>query len=310
VVVALGLLTVDVDTAAGAPPSSPGEAFERAARSAQEVPHRGELLCVVWSQGRSAATTVDVANHGSGRDVHAAQGLELEVPGDGAARGLDRKYRLTVAGGERLLGRPATRVEVRARRDGDLRERLWVDDETGLMLRRERYLDGRRRALFVYLSLDVGGDVRGGGARPAPRAVAARTTRAPGAGWPGPSELPGGYRSVQPPVRSGPDGEALHVVYSDGLYSVSLFSQPGSLDGDALPAGARATRDGAYEWPGAVPQRRVWEASGATWTLVGDAPPREFRAIAAALPQPEPASPLRRLERGFTRLRSWLLPWT
>ena len=93
---------------------------------------------------------------------------------------------------------------------------------------------------------------------------------------------------------------------------MSLFEQRGALDPETLPEGAqRSSAFGfdAYTWPGAVPQRIVWEAGGSTWSLVGDAPPDELAAMTAVLPQPVTEGVFDRIARGLGRLWSWMSPW-
>ncbi|MGH8885448.1 MAG: hypothetical protein ACRDYX_09805 [Egibacteraceae bacterium] len=104
-----------------------------------------------------------------------------------------------------------------------------------------------------------------------------------------PEELPGGYEHAGVSALSLADGQGdgqpLQAVYSDGLYAVSTFQQPGRLDWGSLPPEAERVEAlgwPAYHWPGAVPARLVWEAADRTFLLVGDAPDDEFHAITRA----------------------------
>lgn len=324
----------------------------RAADASQHRRYAGEALWITWSDGepqvalsrvyrdRDAVTvssadrfTVRLGHRGSDMVDH-RQGwmapLPAVDPGESvqAVDALARKYDVAVVGEERLLDRPCTRLEVHRREDGSLRERLWIDQDSGLVLRRETYEGSTRLRLMAYLSLDLrpgaAADEAGVGAR-ATRSQAAvpleRRSRAVSAvdggalaalrraGWVVPARLPGRYEPVGVYAVDGADGQPLHVVYRDGLYTVSLFQQQGSPDWTSLPDGARRADHvdwPAYEWPGAVPRRLVWEASGSTFSLVGDAPPEEFAAIAAALPRPESRSLADRLRRGLGRIFSWV----
>lgn len=283
--VTLGLLAVDALPAGAA---EADEIWERA-RGAGVVAHSGEIVAV---------THVDGAQHRTRLAVEGAGGLTLPT-GDG----LGRKYRLETAGEDVVLDRPATRLEVYGRHDEGLRERIWVDDATGLVLRRERY-DGETLAVLVaYERLELAPIRTAASGRPGRSAIDADV--------PLPAELPGGYRLTGPATLSGAH-QAVRVAYDDGLYRVSVFAQPGRLDARTLPPGARRV-DGfpgpAYDWPGAFPQRLVWEAGGTTWTIVGDAPPPELAALALALPQPQRPAPLRRLRTGLTRVWSSLSPF-
>jgi len=223
-----------------------------------------------------------------------------------------------------MVGRPASRLEVHLRATDALRERLWVDDETGLVLRRESYgPNGQMLRLAVYLRLEVTppGSETGNG-QPVPLTTVSQDTEEidgeglralRAAGWVVPSELPRGYEQRAVYAVSGADTSPLHLVYDDGLYSVSVFEQQGPLDTNSLPPGAEQVAAGgghAWVWPGAMPQRRVWEADGATFTMVGDAPPQEFLALAGAFPAPTQRGIGERVRAGFARLWSWVSPWS
>lgn len=326
-----------------------------AAQAAGSRAYRGEVLWIDWSAGAPQVARVDVIGTEQDLTVRTAerytvrlggaggglvdheQGWFLRLPAvDPAAGGrdLDRladKYRVELAGTDALHDRACTRLDIRRRVDDRLRERLWVDEATGLVLRREHY-DGDERLLRMaaYLSLDLtpqlgrgprstapahadrdrsgGLERRDQGVVPVgPRALQALRE----AGWLVPPELPGGYEPTGVWAVSSQDSQPLQIAYGDGLYSVSLFQQHGRLDGESLPPGA-ARADGfdwpVYHWPGALPQRLVWEASGTTFSLVGDLPADELRAMAAALPHPRRQALLERLGRGFGRLWSWVAP--
>jgi sigma-E factor negative regulatory protein RseB len=277
-------------------------------------------------------------SQGGGSQGGGSQDWLMPVPAvdaEGFAETLDDlagKYRIEIGGSEPIMDRAATALEIHRRDDGSLRERLWVDDESGLLVRRETYDGGTHPIrLAAYLSLDLNprntredrepaADRAGRSDDPAAPPPAPDETVGPRgldalreAGWTVPDALPGGYEPSGVYVLKAGESQPLQVVYGDGLYTVSVFQQPGSPDWESLPAGAEPVEGlgwKAYEWPGAVPSRLLWEASGTTFSLVGDAPPDEFLAIAQALPRPE-APPLgSRLARGLRRLWSWVSPWS
>ncbi|MGH2703725.1 MAG: hypothetical protein ACRDJ4_01100 [Actinomycetota bacterium] len=102
-----------------------------------------------------------------------------------------------------------------------------------------------------------------------------------------PRSVPAGYE-LQSGARFVAGGERiLHLIYSDGLETVSLFVQPGRVAVGSLPALAYRIRlksaDG-YAWPG-FPRGLSWQAGAYTLMLVGAAPTGELREIADALPQ-------------------------
>lgn len=311
---------------------------------------RGELLWINWVDGEPEVAFLDVEVEGDELTVRTGsgytmglgehggltnhdQGWFLPLPaaalaGDAGERerdlaALEAKYRVRILGSMVLAGGSCTRMELRRRADGALRERLCIAPDTGLVLRRETYgLDGERSRMAVYLTLREGAPPRASRAVPLERITMERMPVADqgldalrAAGWALPEELPGRYRAVGVYAMDTerPDAQALQAVYRDGLYTVSLFQQRGRPDWSALPEGARPVEDlpwQAYEWPGAVPQRIVWEASGTTFSLVGDAPPDELIEVAKALPRPRRPTLWERLGRGLGRLWSWVSPWS
>lgn len=356
------LLVVSIaGTAAPAPattgPAMDGEARDRetwrsvllrAADASQQRRYSGEALTIVWSAGVPQVSLVTVQRDRETLTVSSTgqftvrlgeqdselvdhrQGWMAPLPAidpGGAAeaiRALAAKYDVAVAGQERLLDRPCARIEVRRRADGSLRERLWVDEDSGLVLRRESYEGDERLRLMAYMSLDLRSGQVGRASTRVTRSGRAGLQRRAGevsavdmtslsalhrAGWTVPTDLPGGYEPSSAYVVDRADGQPLQVVYGDGLYTVSLFQQRGRADWTSLPEGAEPVEGldwVAYEWPGAVPRRLVWEAEGTTFSLVGDAPPEEFIAIAEALPRPQGASLGERLRRGLSRVLSWV----
>ncbi len=292
--VTLGLLAAEALPAAA---SEAADLWERSLRSGRDVRHTGEILCITWSDAGTKVTTAEVSNSAA------------DLTFDADADALTQKYRLEVVGSDLLLDRPVTRLEIRRRSDDRLRERLWVDDDTGLLLRRERYDGDAQLSLVAYQRLDLepmsrrreGPRVALANARPT---VEPATPVAHGL----PDELPGGYRAEL----ASNSRETLRAVYDDGLYRVSLFVLDGRPDWDSLPPGSQPVEGlpGIHEWPGALPARMVWEAEGRTWTLVGDAPPGELHTLVQALPQPDPPSTLRRVRAGLARLWSAVSPWS
>lgn len=328
--------------------------LERAAEAAEDQSYVGESLWVSYDDGVPSVSSFLVQSTGKGEiSVDDRTRYAVRLGDDGGAladheRGwfvplpaadlekadttLDRvakKYDVAVLGSERLLDRQCTLVEVTRRTDGRLAERLWLDDETGLLLRRESYAGKDELLRMVsYLKLDLDPESR---TRPQARpsrgqrtsqtrhdqeVVAVDDTERAAlldAGWIVPEELPGGYGAEGSFALTAIGSQPLQTVYSDGLYTMSLFEQRGSVDPAALPEGAeRTTAFGfeAFTWPGAVPQRVVWEADGATWSLVGDAPPDELQAMVGVLPHPDSDNVFERIGRGLGRLWSWMSPWS
>lgn len=337
---ALGLAAVALVSLVLLPASAAADAADllrTAAYRAARTPYTGEALWVSWEGGRSRVVRSRVghrvrnrmtirfappgADDGSGLEGPPMT-LALEPPGHDMARlpDLESKYEVRVIGSEQVLDRPCTRVQIQRRADGRLRERVWIDDQSGLTLRRQSYDDaGRILRLAAWVSLDLrprwagwAPDAGGAGGREAAPVDESGLAVLRSAGWHVPGRLPGGYRPLGAYATSSPGARPLQVVYGDGLYRVSLFQQPGAPDMDALPPGSQPSTQAGFQtlvWPGAVPARVVWQADDTTYALVGDVPPDELWAIARALPGPREDSLVDRLGRGLRTLGSWLSPW-
>lgn len=230
---------------------------------------------------------------------------------------LAARYALAVAPVGSCSGRRAEVVEAR-RAGGSLAARLWLDTASGLALRRDLYDGGGqqvRSSTFVDLAVSEPLPAAGSGGSPGGTAAAGRVVgedelgRLRAAGWPVPQELAGG--ALFDARRSGPAGAVLHLAYSDGLSSLSLFAQTGRL-GASPPPGYRArglAGASVFVRPG-TPTRAVWSGGGRVFTLVGDADDDELADVVRALPhsrQPAAGVPAR-LGRGLSRIASWVSP--
>lgn len=237
-------------------------------------------------------------------------------PVDFSVDRLVRRYDIDVAGTRVLATGDASVVVVRERSSGLVREHLYVNEHTGLIVRRDTFQDdGRPARILAYTSLEA--------APVAMRTPSARVTEEGGSampldsralrtldavGWVAPGQLPGGYELRSGHALPGPRGGSLQLVYSDGLYTLSLYEQRGELSAAGL-SGAVEGRHGdllLHRWPGSEPLRVVWSGDGVVFTMVTDAPYDRALAVAAALPHdPAPSlldRALRRLERAVDRL--------
>ena len=213
------------------------------------------------------------------------------------------KYELVQRAGPAVAGRPTSVVDVA--RAGVTQERLYLDLATGLILRRQE-LDGRgkvrREVAFERLIVTSGAPLP---APPVP--VADRSPRVLAAAadlgrpYRAPAALAGGYRRVGTYRR--PQG--LQVLYSDGLYSLSVFEERGRLDHDAIPAGGqpvgvRGHRGWHYAWPGG--EVVLWQAGDAVFTAVGEAPVDDVLAAVASMPGATRPTTVDRLRRACRAL--------
>jgi hypothetical protein len=119
-----------------------------------------------------------------------------------------------------------------------------------------------------------------------------------------PLDLAGGYRRVGV-FRS---AEGLHVLYSDGIDSLSVFEQPGSLGSHGtggVAASVGRAPAAVWAWPGG--QVATWQNGSAVFTVVGDGPLSDLLAAAGSLPPARAVSWSQRLRHACRRLVSDLV---
>lgn len=182
--------------------------------------------------------------------------------------------------GGQVAGRPTKVIEVHHR--GRLLERIHLDAATELLLQRDQYdAEGAIVRTLGFESIDLDPSVpaptapsspaKGASKEVSPDDVAAPATL--GEGY----ERMGAYRK----------GAVLQVLYSDGVYDISLFQQSGRLRTSDLPkSGDKVELADAtgwrYAWPGG--QVVVWSEGGSVFTAVSDAPPDQVVAAVRSLP--------------------------
>jgi sigma-E factor negative regulatory protein RseB len=306
--------------------------LERAAAASRSVRYAGTQYIAGWSPTASSSALVAVA-HDPARgtlvtrpaSAGPADDVAELVPADGGG-GLEshlldvltRHYALRVAGSAQCVGRTADVVEARrphARGDGAVAGRFWVDRESALVLRREVYDEaGRAVTSTAFLDLDVvsPADRPHDGPAPAEATVSHDDAlqRMHSRGWQAPRELPGGFSLFDARLRDG--DRRVHLSYSDGLSTMSLFAQRGEIGTGPDGLFSPRTMGGARVWTSSsIPQRVVWTGGGQVWTLVSDAPAAAVHAAVVALPHDPPPEDglLARLGRGLKRMGGMLNPF-
>jgi sigma-E factor negative regulatory protein RseB len=254
---------------------------------------------------------------------------------------LEAHYALSVAGDDEVAGRPARVVEAHrlAVDQGSVVGRWWVDRETDLVLRTEVFTPaGRLVRSSGYVTVTIGGQVhRGPGGGPALRSPA-HPGAGPAAGVSRPEPVPSPWKPAPPRVvqrmrshgfvlpehlgrgfvrydvraKRTQHGPVVHLSYSDGLSTVSVFEQSGRLEPDRLSGFARTRIAGTDVWQhGRIPRRVVWSAGGTVYTLVTDAPTAAVGTAVRTLPHHGAGDgALDRIQHGFVRIGSWLNPFS
>jgi hypothetical protein len=213
----------------------------------------------------------------------------------GGVPDVSRAYRVQTGFGPVVAGR-LTRT-VRITKQGWLRERLFVDAGTGLILRREQYdARGAVRRVVTFERIRPGAEPVAhpvGAHDRAPKPVSAAPAHPV---FRAPARLAGGYVRIGTYRR----GDAVWVLYSDGVYGLSLFEQRGRLAGGRPGAGARPVPIGrGIGWHLVAPSGEVvlWQAGEAVYAVVGEAPAEEVLAAARSVPWPPGPSLIDRIRR-------------
>ncbi len=208
--------------------------------------------------------------------------------------GVDEKYDLIPIdqpAPTMVASRPTHVIEVR--QDDVVRERLFVDNENELLLRREQLdLTGHPVHVVAFSSIDLGAQVA------APPTPAHPSDHSPDhlSSVSAPTGLPGGYRRIDAYREKG----AVQVLYSDGLYDLSVFQQQGGLAARDVPASGKAVRVGSskgwiYAWAGG--QVLLMRRGHTVYSLVSEAPVDQLMTAAKALPAAGGSSLLTRFRR-------------
>jgi sigma-E factor negative regulatory protein RseB len=191
-------------------------------------------------------------------------------------------WRLELGGSAEVAGHAAQIVDAR-HGSGPVRARFYVDEGSGLLLRRDvlaRDGDLVRSVRFTQLTTS--------GARPAVAKVPERreapvATDEVDSEFAAPDRLDEGFRLLGRYRQ--PDG-VVQLFYGDGLFSISVFEQTGDVDWGSLPDGGRAATidsERARWYATDAGSVVVWERDGLVLTGVSDAPPDTVRAAVGAV---------------------------
>ena len=297
-----------------------------ASRAARTRSYTGTQYVSTWRAGRADSSIADVGHTAAGESV-----VQVRPTADGdvdpsvtptadldprLVRLLAEHYVLSVAGTSTCVGRPVHVVEAQRPGDSVVAGRFWVDAATSLLLRRETF-DGAGRLVrsSAFTTLTVGPpsfDVVPVSAS-ADQLDAAAIDDLRRAGWQIPPALAGDLELYDARMRTHEGERVLHLSYSDGLMTLSLFAQRGRLGGTKLAGFSRQQVKGAPIWVRpSTPERVVWGGGGRVFTLLSDAPSETVRAAVQVLPHERAVKHgfFARLKRGLARLGSWLNPFS
>jgi negative regulator of sigma E activity len=331
-----GALLAAVALASAAPTAPPPSAVLReSVFASKNVSYVGQVETVRFSSKKATATLVRVEHrapdltrrsflapellygdyvvlHGDASyyfDVkHARVFTERDaVPDDTSlvAGDLDRilsNYRAMAGGSALVAGRQAEVITLVNKYTGERTVRLWIDEQTHLILRREEYRSNGAVAMTSrFEELRYTGNLpealfstrRPAGFSSVPGLVAASfsqdlAAQAKAAGFAPitPKDLPQGFELIGSQAAVVNDVKTLHLTYSDGLRSLSLFE---NARGAAVDFGAMHPQtvrfegiDSQYLEEGST-SLLSWREHRLYFTLVGDLSRNELVAIAKSV---------------------------
>jgi hypothetical protein len=316
--------------------TAPSESFalvlyQRAQTAARTVAYDGVKMVSREDENGAVRTSVVNVSHvpgvgvvvevddgdgtGAGETFTRASRSTSDADDATALRALERSYRLRSAGETRATGRTADVVEVQ-RLDGTVAARLLLDDETGLVLRREILdQDGRAIETSGFVKVRIGDpDLKHlPPMAPTPWTVLAESEVASlrADGWPVPTELGGGHTLTAVRRDTSGDEPVVQLGYTDGLAYMSVFVQRGALATVELDGYRPSEVDGGVVWVrSGGPPFVVWQSGEFVVTATSDTVAAPLAEVVAVLPaDAAPADDVgARVNRGVQRVGSWFNP--
>ena len=203
----------------------------------------------------------------------------------GYSEDLERSYELVLLGTERVVERDAQIVAIHPRDRFRYGYLLWLDSETAMPLKSQlRDERGRTVEQMAFTQVEIGADIPPAALEPTIDSSGFRRITAPEDAEPEAvpqwraTRLPEGFQlSVATRTRmAGSENPVEHLVYSDGLATVSVFVE--SPDAETEVAGGLSRIGSANAFS--------FEFSGRQITAVGEVPAVTVESIATSLSSP------------------------
>ena len=213
---------------------------------------------------------------------------------------LSANYKASFAPDERFIGRPVKVVVLTNDFTGQTTMRIRIDAQTNLVLDKEVYAeDGSISAQTKFEKIHFGTDIPpaifdipaglarvNGSTRALPSSDIQRVLASAGFKAMGPKYLPEGFTPIEGDVIDIKGTRTLHLLYSDGIRTVSLFQHQGNTTLDFAKFKAYATKvekhDAQYVEEGET-TLLSWSGSGLHFTLVGELTLKELQRIGASV---------------------------
>ena len=314
-------LAPSVPAALRTPPPEPAALLSRATEASEQA-YYGKMIEVQWYGRQARAAEIQIFSKPGGmlrREIHAhgtAQGQLAVSDGETewivlpaqkrAFKGapshsepkrispederalLLKNYTVKVRGQEEVAGRKAWVLNIDPIATGKPSQSLWIDQQTGLILRSKRYRsNGSLESLSQFAQIMIpaeipdemfaweppkGYTVEDHGL--SPQFLSLQGMKDAVAATPDvPQALPGGFEFESAGAVTMRGQSVLHMRYTDGLLTVSLFQSPVPVRLKEL-----ATAPGEGRLPGG----RVlqWKAGRKHYVLIGDLPQSMMRRLA------------------------------
>lgn len=191
------------------------------------------------------------------------------------------EYDVSVVREERVAGREAILLAIRPHDQYRLGHRIWLDTETAFPLQTQLIdVDGSALEQVKFADISIGREIQTSALTPSVSTENFRWYTSPtrnstpvaDSDWLS-TDLPAGFRAVsaQRETLPGSDRPVTHILYSDGLASVSVFV--GEATGEALTERSRVGASASYSLM----------TDGYRITAVGEVPPQTVERIARSM---------------------------
>jgi sigma-E factor negative regulatory protein RseB len=197
---------------------------------------------------------------------------------------LEPHYEINLRGSARVADRPVQVLEINPRDEFRYGYKLWLDQETAMPLQ-STLIDDRGEVVeqILFTGIEIHADIPASALEPTIDTTGFTTLRAPeptpleaDIPWPAAAAVAVGFRlshESQAPM-AGSDTPVKHLVYSDGLATVSVFIEAPATNADVRDGFTAAGSTNAYS---------LTLSDGSKVTAIGEVPRQTVRTIASSL---------------------------
>ena len=309
--------------------------YAQAVHADDRVSYSGTLTSVVYAEDDSATSTVTRIEHKApsswriwylapsdayGRMVVSNESLAYQyepsrnrvISHDWSQTGLivsqpvnvarvESNYSIEAGTAGSVAGRATTTLSLVSKYTGSLVQRIWVDNQTKLILRQENYsadgsvgskssfdnirLDTDLPSALFELAVPRGMTLVQGPSYGKATTDTADLVRSLSFTFAPPKFLPNGFSLERGSIASNAGVKTVEFVYGDGLRTFSLFENAtGRLPRFDQPVKSIGVGDQSGKYADIAGQRLVsWNAGGLNFTIVGDLSTKEIARIGASI---------------------------